>query len=511
MLYDRNRRIRIGVWCMKQYVMALDQGTTSSRCIIFDKQGKMKSVAQKEFAQIYPKPGWVEHDPMEIWSSQISVAAEAMAKLGVSASDIASIGITNQRETTILWNKRTGQPVYNAIVWQCRRTADMIGDLKARGLEDYIRYTTGLVPDAYFSATKIKWILDHVPGAYEAARAGELLFGTVDTWLIWNLTKGRTFITDFTNASRTMLFDINKLDWDEKILEELDIPREILPKVKPSSCFYGYADKSLLGGEIPIAGAAGDQQAALFGQCCFHKGEVKNTYGTGCFLLMNTGNEAIRSQHGLLTTLAASTGPKPRYALEGSVFVAGAAVQWLRDELQLIRTAAESEKYASQVEDTNGVYVVPAFAGLGAPYWDQYARGAILGITRGCSRDHIIRATLESIAYQTQDVLRAMEGDLGSSLTSLKVDGGASANRFLMQFQADILNTRVLRPECIETTALGAAYLAGLAAGFWKDKEEIKSGWVLEECFYPVMQEDRRKSLIAGWKKAVTRSFAWEE
>lgn len=496
---------------MKQYVMALDQGTTSSRCIIFDKQGKMKSIAQKEFKQIYPKPGWVEHDPMEIWSSQISVATEAMAKLSIGAEEIASIGITNQRETTIVWNKRTGQPIYNAIVWQCRRTADMISDLQARGLAPYIKETTGLVPDAYFSGTKIRWILNHVPDAYEDAKAGELLFGTVDTWIIWNLTKGRTFITDYTNASRTMLYNINSLTWDERLLEELDIPRQMLPEVKPSSCIYGYSDRSLFGEEIAISGAAGDQQAALFGQCCFNKGDVKNTYGTGCFLLMNTGDEIIRSKHGLLTTLAASVASKPQYALEGSVFVAGAAIQWLRDELQLIRTAAESEKYAMQVEDTNGVYVVPAFAGLGAPYWDQYARGAILGITRGCNRDHIIRATLESIAYQTNDVLRAMEGDCQSTLTSLKVDGGASANRFLMQFQADILDTVVRKPECIETTALGAAYLAGLAVGFWKDKEEIRDNWALAEEFTPHMPEERRVRLISGWKKAVTRSFAWEE
>lgn len=496
---------------MKQYVMALDQGTTSSRCIIFDKQGKTKSVAQKEFTQIYPKPGWVEHDPMEIWSSQVSVATEAMAKLGIRAEEIASIGITNQRETTIVWDKKTGQPIYNAIVWQCRRTSEMIDDLKAKGYGPYIKDKTGLVPDAYFSGTKIKWILDHVPGAREEAKAGELLFGTVDTWIIWNLTKGNTFITDYTNASRTMLFDIKKLAWDDKILEELDIPTIMLPKVKPSSCVYGYTDRSLFGEEIAIAGAAGDQQAALFGQCCFTKGEVKNTYGTGCFLLMNTGSEAIESKHGLLTTLAASTGEEPQYALEGSVFVAGAAVQWLRDELQLIRTAAESEKCAMQVKDTNGVYVVPAFAGLGAPYWDQYARGAIVGVTRGCNRDHIIRATLEAIAYQTHDVLKAMEGDSGNVLKSLKVDGGACANHFLMQFQADILNTTVLKPECIETTALGAAYLAGLAVGFWKDQEEIRSNWALLESFQPDMEKDKRENLITGWKKAVTRSFNWEE
>jgi glycerol kinase len=496
---------------MKQYVMALDQGTTSSRCIIFDKQGKMKSVAQKEFTQIYPKPGWVEHDPMEIWSTQVSVATEAMAKLGINAKEIASIGITNQRETTIVWNKSTGQPVYNAIVWQCRRTSDMIEELKSKGYETYIKEHTGLIPDAYFSGTKIKWILDNVPGAREAAVAGELLFGTVDSWLIWNLTKGKTFVTDYTNASRTMLYDIKKLTWDEKLLEVLDIPHGMLPEVKPSSYIYGRTDRALFGEEIPIAGAAGDQQAALFGQCCFTKGEVKNTYGTGCFLLMNTGNEAIVSKHGLLTTIAATTEAEVQYALEGSVFVAGAAIQWLRDELQLIRNAAESEKFAMEVEDTNGVYVVPAFAGLGAPYWDQYARGAIVGITRGGNRNHIIRATLESIAYQTYDVLKSMEGDSGIMLKALKVDGGASANRFLMQFQADIIDTTVHKPECIETTALGAAYLAGLAVGFWKDKEEIRSNWALAQTFQPYMSAEKREVLIKGWEKAVTRSFAWED
>ncbi|MDF2905074.1 MAG: glpK1 [Herbinix sp.] len=496
---------------MKQYIMALDQGTTSSRCIIFDKQGKMKSVAQKEFTQIYPKPGWVEHDPMEIWSSIISVATEAMAKLGINANEIASIGITNQRETTIVWNKKTGQPIHNAVVWQCRRTSDMIEELKVRGLEPYIKEKTGLIPDAYFSGTKIKWILDHVEGAREQAKAGELLFGTVDTWVIWNLTKGKTFVTDYTNASRTMLFDIKKLTWDEKLLEELDIPVQMLPEVKPSSCIYGYSDRSLFGDAIAIAGAAGDQQAALFGQCCFNKGEVKNTYGTGCFLLMNTGKEAIMSGHGLITTIAASTDSEVNYALEGSVFVAGAAIQWLRDELQLIRSAAESEKCAYQVPDTNGVYVVPSFTGLGAPYWDQYARGAIVGITRGCNKDHIIRATLEAIAYQTQDVLRAMEGDSNISLKSLKVDGGACSNRFLMQFQADILDTEVHKPACIETTALGAAYLAGLAVGFWKNQDEIKENWALAETYRPDMTEDKRSKLIAGWKKAVKRSFSWEE
>ena len=495
---------------MKQYVMALDQGTTSSRCIIFDKQGRRKAAAQKEFTQIYPKPGWVEHDPMEIWSTQISVATEAMAKLGIGAEEIASIGITNQRETTIVWNKRTGQPVYNAIVWQCRRTSEMIDTLEEKGFGTYIKDKTGLIPDAYFSGTKIAWILKHVPGARTAANAGELLFGTVDTWIIWNLTRGRSFVTDYSNASRTMLFDIRKLEWEERILEELEIPMQMLPEVKPSSYLYGYTDRAWFGEEIPIAGAAGDQQAALFGQSCFHKGDVKNTYGTGCFLLMNTGKEAIVSQNGLITTIAACTGTEAEYALEGSVFVAGAAIQWLRDELQLIRNAAESETYARQVENTNGVYIVPAFTGLGAPYWDQYARGAIVGITRGCSRDHIIRATLESIAYQTHDVLKAMERDSNLQLKSLKVDGGACSNRFLLQFQADILNTTVHKPECIETTALGAAYLAGLAVGFWKDKDEIERNWVLAETYQPEMEEECRTQLIQGWNKAVQRSFDWE-
>jgi len=494
---------------VKKYVMALDQGTTSSRCILFDKKGQILSIAQKEFEQIYPVAGWVEHNPMDIWSSQISVAAEAMAKIGADAEEIASIGITNQRETTIVWNKNTGEPVYNAIVWQCRRTSDMIQELKKSGFDKVIRNKTGLVPDAYFSGTKIKWILDHVKGAREEAMAGNLLFGTVDTWLIWNLTKGRVFITDYTNASRTMLFDIKKLKWDEDILNELNIPYSMLPEVKPSSCIYGHTDSGLLGGAIPIAGAAGDQQAALFGQCCFEQGEVKNTYGTGCFLLMNTGEEAIWSRHGLLTTVAASENDKVQYALEGSVFVAGAAIQWLRDELGIIDTAAQSEEYAMSVNDTNGVYVVPAFSGLGAPYWDQYARGTIVGITRGFNKNHLVRATLESIAYQTEDVLKAMEQDAGNSLKTLKVDGGASANNFLMKFQADILDAVVYRPSCIETTALGAAYLAGLATGYWKDTTEIKKNWALSKTFTPDITKEKREELIKGWKKAVKRSFEW--
>lgn len=496
---------------MKKYVMALDQGTTSSRCILFDKKGQSLSVAQKEFEQIYPVAGWVEHNPMEIWSSQISVAAEAMAKIGAEAEEIAAIGITNQRETTIVWNKHTGEPVYNAIVWQCRRTSDIIQELKKTGFDRIIREKTGLIPDAYFSGTKIKWILDHVENARKEAEAGNLLFGTVDTWLIWNLTKGKVFVTDYTNASRTMLFDIKKLEWDEEILKELNIPKSMLPEVKPSSYIYGHTDSGLLGGPIPIAGVAGDQQAALFGQCCFEPGEVKNTYGTGCFLLMNTGGKAIWSQAGLLTTIAASEKDKVRYALEGSVFVAGAAIQWLRDELGIIRSAAQSEELAEMVSDSSGVYVVPAFSGLGAPYWDQYARGTIVGITRGFNKEHLVRATLESIAYQTYDVLKAMEKDAGNKLKSLKVDGGASANNFLMQFQADILEAEVHRPSCIETTALGAAYLAGLAAGYWRDKAEIKENWALSRTFTPDMNQDKREQLINGWEKAVKRSFDWAE
>ena len=491
------------------YIMALDQGTTSSRCILFDKKGAMKSVAQKEFTQIYPKPGWVEHDPMEIWSSQLSVATEAMAKIGAEAKDIEAIGITNQRETTVVWDKETGIPVYNAIVWQCRRTADIIDDLERKGLSDSIREKTGLIPDAYFSGTKIKWILDHVPKARERAKAGKLLFGTIDTWLIWNLTRGAVHVTDYTNASRTMLFDIHKLCWDEEILRELDIPASMLPQVKPSSCIYGSTATEVLGGEIPIAGAAGDQQSALFGQCCFDKGEVKNTYGTGCFLLMNTGTTAVPSKNGLLTTIAASLPGETQYALEGSVFVAGAAIQWLRDELRMLRSAPQSEEYARNVPDTNGVYVVPAFTGLGAPYWDPYARGAVLGLTRGASKEHFIRATLESLAYQTCDVVHSMEQDSGIPLKGLKVDGGACANNFLMEFQADILNTTVLRPECIETTALGAAYLAGLAVGYWKDREDIRSNWALNRTFEPSMDEEIRAKKLRGWKKAVACAMNW--
>ena len=496
---------------MKKYVMALDQGTTSSRCILFDKGGNICSMAQKEFTQIYPRPGWVEHNPREIWSSQLAVATECMAMIGANAGEIASIGITNQRETTILWDKRTGEPVYNAIVWQCRRTSDSIEELKKDGYDRVIREKTGLIADAYFSASKIAWILREVPGALEKARNGELLFGTVDTWLIWNLTKGAVHVTDYTNASRTMLFDIHRLCWDEEILERFGIPACILPKVQPSGSIFGHTDVSLLGGEIPIAGVAGDQQAALFGQCCFERGEVKNTYGTGCFLLMNTGREAITSGSGLLTTIAAGLTDEVQYALEGSVFVAGAGVQWLRDSMRVLRTAAQSEESCHAVEDTAGVYVVPAFAGMGAPYWNQFARGTVVGLTRGCTREHFIRATLEAIAYQTSDVLRAMEQDSGIRLKSLKVDGGASANDFLMQFQSDIVATTVHRPKCIETTALGAAYLAGLATGYWKSREEIQENWQIGAVFHPGMEEEKRKSLLKGWKRAVKCALAWAE
>ncbi len=496
---------------MQKYVMALDQGTTSSRCILFDKAGNIHSMSQKEFTQIYPRPGWVEHNPKEIWSSQLAVAAECMALAGVGAEQIAAIGITNQRETTILWDKNTGEPVYNAIVWQCRRTSDMIEELKREGFDRKIQEKTGLVPDAYFSASKIAWILRNVPGAKEKAEKGELLFGTVDTWLIWNLTKGAVHVTDYTNASRTMLYDIHRLCWDEEIMERFGIPAGILPRVCPSSHVFGHTDRSVLGGEIPIAGAAGDQQAALFGQCCFEKGEVKNTYGTGCFLLMNTGTIAIASKSGLLTTIAAGTSGKPEYALEGSVFVAGAGVQWLRDSMRMLKNAPQSQNYCDAVEDTAGVYIVPAFAGMGAPYWNQYARGTVVGLTRGCTKEHFIRAVLESIAYQTADVLQAMEQDSGIRLKSLKVDGGASANDFLMQFQADIVDTQVHRPECIETTASGAAYLAGLAVGYWRDREEIRANWQIGRVFEPVMEGGKRQSLLKGWKRAVKCALAWAE
>ena len=495
----------------QEYIMALDQGTTSSRCILFDHKGSICSIAQKEFEQYYPQPGWVEHNPREIWSSQLAVAMEALAVVGATAENIRAIGITNQRETTIVWDKKTGEPVYNAIVWQCRRTADRIDKIVEEGFDKVIKAKTGLVPDAYFSATKIAWILDHVGGARERAEKGELLFGTVDTWLIWNLTKGAVHVTDYTNASRTMLFDIHKLQWDDEILAKFRIPKSMLPQVKPSSCLYGYTDRDVLGGKIAIAGAAGDQQAALFGQCCFEKGDVKNTYGTGSFILMNTGHEPIESRHGLLTTIAASSDEHVEYALEGSVFVAGASIQWLRDSMRMIKTASQSEEYADEVFDTAGVYIVPAFTGLGAPYWNQYARGTVVGITRGCRKEHFIRATLESICYQSHDVIRAMEEDANVTLNTLKVDGGASANNFLMKFQADIVGTTVRRPKCIETTALGAAYLAGLATGYWKDKDEIRENWQLGRTFEPKMQDKEREALLKGWKKAVKCALVWAE
>lgn len=494
-----------------KYIMALDQGTTSSRCILFDKTGKICSMAQKEFTQIYPEPGWVEHSPMEIWSSQLAVGIEAMAMLGVRAEDIAGIGITNQRETTIVWNKYTGEPVFNAICWQCRRTADYIDKLKSDGLEEYVKETTGLVPDAYFSGSKIAWILDNVDGARTMAENGELLFGTVDTWLIWRLTGGRVHVTDYTNASRTMLYNIHSLEWDKKMLDYFNIPVNMLPEVKPSSCIYGYTDPSVFGGSIPICGAAGDQQAALFGQCCFEAGDVKNTYGTGCFLLMNTGDRPVKSEHGLITTIAASTGDSVKYALEGSVFVAGASIQWLRDGMRMIRTAPQSEEYAKMVGDTDGMYVVPAFTGMGAPYWNSSARGTVVGITRGSTKEHFIRATLESIAYQTCDVLKAMEEDVGIDVKELKVDGGASANDFLMQFQSDMINSVVYRPQCIETTALGAAYLAGLAAGYWDNIDDIKINWQLGASFKPQMSDFDRDVRLKGWKKAVKSALDWAD
>lgn len=493
---------------MKKYVIALDQGTTSSRTIIFDKEQNIVGVAQKEFTQIYPKQGWVEHDPREIWSSQYGVLNEAMARTGVRADEVAAIGITNQRETTVVWDKNTGEPVYNAIVWQCRRTSNICDALKEKGLGDYVRENTGLQIDAYFSGTKIKWILDNVEGAREKAEAGELLFGTVDTWLLWKLTEGKVHATDYTNASRTMIYNIKKLEWDEKLLQELNIPRSMLPEVKKSSEVYG--ETNINGVMIPISGIAGDQQAALYGQTCFTPGEAKNTYGTGCFLLVNIGEEMKLSENGLVTTIAATSHDKVQYALEGSIFVGGAVVQWIRDELKLIYDSKDSEYFATKVKDNAGVYVVPAFVGLGAPHWDQYARGAILGLTRGANRYHIIRAALESIAYQTKDVLVAMEKDAGIELQNLKVDGGASANNFLMQFQADILDRTVLRPVIAETTALGAAYLAGLAVGFWANEDEVKTKWAIDGEYNPEMKSEDRDALYAGWEKAVKRSMDWE-
>ncbi|MDR2052941.1 MAG: glycerol kinase GlpK [Treponema sp.] len=494
---------------MAKYLIALDQGTTSSRCIIFDKQGNIVSVAQQEFTQIFPKPGWVEHDPMEIWGSQSGVMAAAIAKSGVGADDIAAIGITNQRETTVVWDRHTGKPVYNAIVWQCRRTAEYCDTLKAKGFDKKIKEKTGLVVDAYFSGTKVRWILENVPGAREKAEKGDLVFGNIDTWLVWQLTKGKVHATDYSNASRTMLFNIHTLQWDEEILKELGIPKSMLPQVKPSSGIFG--DAEIDGKPVPIAGIAGDQQAALFGQCCFEPGMVKNTYGTGCFILMNTGEKAVESKNGLLTTIGWGLNGKVNYALEGSVFVAGSAIQWLRDGLKLIDDAAVSEYYCQKVPDTGGVYMVPAFVGLGAPYWDQYARGTIVGLTRGTSKAHFIRATVESLAYQSADVITAMGLDAGTAVKAVRVDGGACANSFLMQFQADILGTDVIRPKIIETTAQGAAYLAGLAVGYYKDQTDILQNVAVDKTFKSEMKNDERTKLLAGWKAAVDRSLGWEK
>ena len=488
---------------MSKYIMSLDLGTTSCRSILFDKKGQICSVAQKEFTQYFPEPGWVEHDAEEIWATQKGLMFEALEKLGVEMSDVAGIGITNQRETTVVWDKHTGRPICKAIVWQCRRTAEYCDELKAQGLADMFREKTGLVLDAYFSGTKLKWILDNVDNARERAEAGELLFGTIDTWIIWKLTHGKVHVTDYSNASRTMLFNIHTLEWDEEILKILDIPRQMLPEVKPSSYLYGHTEARIFGEEVPIAGAAGDQQCALFGQTCFAPGEAKNTYGTGGFMLMNTGEKPVASKNGLVTTIAWGVDGKVEYALEGSIFVAGAAIQWLRDQLGLIRDSAESETLAKAVPDTNGCYMVPAFVGLGAPHWDQYARGAIVGLTRGTNRNHIVRATLESLAYQVTDVLKAMEEDSGIKLGTLAVDGGACANDFLMQFQADIINTVVARPKTIETTAMGAAYLAGLAVGYWQSKGEIKENHSIACQFNPNMEEAHRAKLLDGWKKAV--------
>ncbi len=494
-----------------KYIMALDQGTTSSRCILFDKSGNICSVVNKEFKQYYPQPGWVEHHADEIWDTTLEVARAAMAKLSVKAEDIAAIGITNQRETTVVWDKETGEPIAHAIVWQCRRTSDIIDGLVKDGWSDKIREKTGLVPDAYFSGSKIKWLLDNTPGARRRAKAGKLLFGTIDTWLIWKLTGGRVHVTDYTNASRTMLFNIKELCWDKELLNLLDVPESMLPEVKPSSCVYGTTDFELLGGEIPIAGAAGDQQCALFGQCCFEPGQMKNTYGTGCFLLMNTGHDIVKSQNGLVTTIAASADGTVQYALEGSIFIAGAAIQWLRDELGVLTSAGESLEYAKQVPDTAGGYVVPAFTGLGAPYWNQRARGVVVGLTRGFSRAHLVRATLESLAYQTYDIVRAMERDSGIPIADLKVDGGASANNFLMQFQSDLIAADVYRPRCIETTALGAAYLAGLAVGYWSGLDDVRNNWAVDRIFTPELDEEKRRKLLHGWHKAVKCALLWGE
>ena len=494
----------------RKYIMALDQGTTSSRAILFDKEGNVVATSQKEFTQFYPQVGWVEHNPMEIWGSQSGVMREVLETNSIRPEEVCAIGITNQRETTIVWEKSTGKPVYNAIVWQCRRTSEICDELKEKGYEKLIKDKTGLILDAYFSATKIKWILDNVEGAREKAENGELLFGTVDTWLIWNLTRGKVHVTDYTNAARTMLYNIKELKWDDEILEILDIPKSMLPDVKPSSYIYGHTDEGMLSvARIPIAGCAGDQQAALFGQTCFEEGSAKNTYGTGCFMLMNTGENIVESKHGLLTTIAWGVDGKVEYALEGSIFIGGASIQWLRDELRVLYDAKQSEFYANSVKDTNGVYVVPAFAGLGAPYWDMYARGAIMGLTRGANRAHLVRATLESIAYQVKDVLNAMQEDSGLKLKDLRVDGGASSNNFLMQFQSDILDVNIDRPKVVETTALGAAYLAGLAVEFYNNKDEIKKSWIIDREFIPNMSDDKRNLLYKGWKKAVSRSLLW--
>ena len=494
---------------MPKYIMALDSGTTSNRCILFDHSGNICSVAQKEFTQIFPQPGWVEHDADEIFSTQLEVAKQALANVGATAGDIAAIGITNQRETTVVWNKITGKPVHNAIVWQCRRTAGFCDSLRDEGLVDTIREKTGLVIDPYFSGTKIRWILENVPGARQQAENGELLFGTVETWLIWKLTKGKVHVTDYSNASRTMLFNINTLTWDKEILARLEIPASMLPQAKPSSCIYGSTAAEFFGAPIPISGAAGDQQAALFGQTCFEPGSSKCTYGTGAFLLMNTGNKPILSRNGLVTTIAWGIGEEVTYALEGSIFIAGAAIQWLRDELRFIESAADSEYMAQKVKDTNGCYVVPAFTGLGAPYWDAYARGAIVGLTRGVNKYHIVRATLDSMTYQTNDVLSAMEADSGIKLAALKVDGGASANNYLVQTQADISGAPVLRPQCVETTAMGAAYLAGLAVGYWNSLEEIRQNWAVDRSFAPQISEEDREKRVKGWKKAVRCTMDW--
>ena len=492
-----------------KYIMAFDAGTTSSRCILFNKAGEICSIAQREFRQIYPKSGWVEHDANEIWATQYGVAAEAMQKIGASAKDIAAIGITDQRETTIVWDKKTGEPVYNAIVWQCRRTSEYCDYLKSKGLEQSFRQKTGLIIDAYFSATKLKWILDNVEGARKRAQDGELLFGTVETWLIWKLTKGKVHITDYSNASRTMLFNINTLKWDKDILAELDIPEKMLPVPMPSSCIYGETDKEFFGHPIKIAGSAGDQQSALFGQICFDRGEAKNTYGTGCFMLMNTGEKPVFSNNGLLTTIAWGLNGKVNYALEGSVYVAGACVKWLRDEMHIIDSAPEADYMASRVPDTNGCYVIPAFTGLAAPYWDQYARGTVVGLTRGVNKYHFIRAALESIAYSTYDLALQMEKDFGEKIQSFKVDGGASRSDFLMQVQADIINKELFKPTCIETTAMGAAYLAGLAVGYWKDTDEIKSNWKVEKIFKSSISDENREQRLKGWHKAVKYAMGW--